>query len=103
MSKYHYPAGAVDVIIKKDDKLLLIRRKNEPFKGLLAIPGGFVNEGEKVEDTAVREMMEEAQIYYSTNSNILGLYFDLEIHVQMPAELASFHRKNLGVKSEAET
>ncbi|MFI5425343.1 MAG: NUDIX domain-containing protein, partial [Nitrososphaerales archaeon] len=56
MSKYHYPAGAVDVIIEKDDKLLLIRRKNEPFKGLLAIPGGFVNEGEKVEDTAVREM-----------------------------------------------
>ena len=45
MSKYHYPAGAVDVIIEKDDKLLLIRRKNEPFKGLLAIPGGFVNLG----------------------------------------------------------
>lgn len=48
MSKHHCPAGAVDVIIEKDDKLLLIRRKNEPFKGLLAIPGGFVNEGERL-------------------------------------------------------
>ena len=47
MNKYHYPAAAVDIIIEKDDKLLLIRRKNESFKGLLAISGGFVNEGEK--------------------------------------------------------
>lgn len=75
MSKYHYPAGAVDVIIEKDDKLLLIRRKNEPFKGLLAIPGGFVNEGEKVEDTAVREMTEETNLTIEP-TDILGVYSD---------------------------
>jgi len=68
MSKYHYPAGAVDVIIEKDDKLLLIRRKNEPFKGLLAIPGGFVN-------TAVREMTEETNLTIEP-TDILGVYSD---------------------------
>jgi 8-oxo-dGTP diphosphatase len=69
VSKYHYPAGAVDVIIEKDDKLLLIRRKNEPFTG------GFVNEGEKVEDTAVREMTEETNLTIEP-TDILGVYSD---------------------------
>jgi 8-oxo-dGTP diphosphatase len=68
MTKYHYPAGAVDVIIEKDDKLLLIRRKNEPFKGLLAIPGGFVN-------TAVGEMTEETNLTIEP-TEILGVYSD---------------------------
>jgi 8-oxo-dGTP diphosphatase len=75
MTKYHYPAVAVDIIVEKDDKLLLIRRKNEPFKGLLAIPGGFVNEEERVEDTAVREMLEETNLNIEPIS-ILGVYSD---------------------------
>jgi 8-oxo-dGTP diphosphatase len=73
MSKYHYPAGAADVIIEKDDKLLLIRRKNEPFKGLLAIPGGFVNEGEKVEDTAVRDDGRD-EPHYRTNRHFRCIF-----------------------------
>ncbi len=75
MVKYHYPAVAVDVIVEKDEKLLLIKRRNDPFKGLLAIPGGFVNEGEKVEDTAVREMLEETNLNIEP-INILGAYSD---------------------------
>ncbi|MDQ5868749.1 MAG: NUDIX hydrolase [Thermoproteota archaeon] len=75
MVKYHYPAVAVDVIVEKDEKLLLIKRRNDPFKGLLAIPGGFVNEGERVEDTAVREMLEETNLNIEP-INILGAYSD---------------------------
>ena len=40
-------------------KLLLIRRKNEPFKGQWALPGGFVGINEELEAGAERELAEE--------------------------------------------
>jgi len=43
-------------------KLLLIKRKNQPFKGKWALPGGFVDMDEELQDAAVRELMEEAGI-----------------------------------------
>jgi len=54
---------AADVIVRMDDgSVALIRRKNEPFKGYWAIPGGMVEEDETVEQAAIREMKEEAGI-----------------------------------------
>ena len=40
-------------------KVLLIKRGNEPFKGKWAVPGGFVNMDEELEDAIVRELEEE--------------------------------------------
>jgi len=40
-------------------KLLLINRKNEPFKGKWALPGGFVGIDEELEEAVVRELAEE--------------------------------------------
>jgi len=59
---YKNPVPTVDIIIEKDDKIVLIRRKNEPFKGKLAMPGGFVNEGELIEDRAIKEAKEETSL-----------------------------------------
>ncbi|WP_300569138.1 NUDIX hydrolase [Flavobacterium sp.] len=52
------------VIVKKtpDCELLLIKRKNEPYKDCWALPGGFVDENEDLEVAARRELEEETQI-----------------------------------------
>jgi 8-oxo-dGTP diphosphatase len=53
------PSLAVDIIIFFDNKLILIRREKEPFKDRFAIPGGFVEYGETVDNAALREAKEE--------------------------------------------
>jgi 8-oxo-dGTP diphosphatase len=73
MKKYHYPSIAVDIILEKDDQILVVLRKKDPFKGSLAIPGGFMNEGERVEDAATREMLEETNLNIEPIA-ILGVY-----------------------------
>lgn len=61
--KHLHPAVTVDgVVFGLDDadlKLLLIRRKAEPFKGQWALPGGFVESAESLEAAARRELAEE--------------------------------------------
>jgi 8-oxo-dGTP diphosphatase len=51
--------AAVFAFFKNEAKLLLINRANEPFKGKWALPGGFVNIDEELEDAVVRELQEE--------------------------------------------
>ena len=53
------PALTVDAIALKDGQLILIKRKNPPFQGSFALPGGFVDYGETVENAVVREFKEE--------------------------------------------
>lgn len=58
------PLVAVDAVILVNNKqdLVLIRRKNPPFQGELALSGGFVDVGESVEQACIREAKEETNI-----------------------------------------
>src|SRR3972149_12306791 len=58
---YKTPLTAVDIIIENDSKgIILIKRKNPPFGW--AIPGGFVEYGESLEEASVREAKEETNL-----------------------------------------
>lgn len=75
IEKYERPSIATDIAVftvmtekseadyrklpKKKLKLLLVRRGEEPFKGLWALPGGFVRKGETIYQAAKRELLEE--------------------------------------------
>ena len=53
------PALTVDAVIVKDGKIVLIKRKEEPFQGQYALPGGFVEYGETVEAALRREVLRD--------------------------------------------
>lgn len=73
--KYSNPTPTVDVILQRGSKVLMVRRKKDPFTGQLALPGGFVNEGETAEDAMKREAMEETSFEVEP-IEILGVYSD---------------------------
>ena len=61
--RFPHPAVAATVVLKdrRRDAYLLIQRRNEPFAGYYAFPGGFLDVGrERIEETAARELEEEA-------------------------------------------
>ena len=53
------PYLTTDGVLIEDRKVLLVRRRNEPAKGSMALPGGIVEYGERLEDCVVREVREE--------------------------------------------
>jgi len=73
---FHNNSSAVGALIEKDSKLLLCLRKFNPKKGMLDIPGGFVDYGESLEEALARELREELNLnvlkmsYFCSSSNI---------------------------------
>jgi len=73
VEKFRNPVPTVDIIIEVENQIILIERKNEPYGW--AIPGGFLDYGETVEQCAVREAMEETSLQVELLS-LLGVYSD---------------------------
>jgi 8-oxo-dGTP diphosphatase len=70
------PALTTDcVVFDERGYVLLIHRGNEPFKGSYALPGGFVDVGERVEDSCRRELSEETGLHVG-ELRLIGVYSD---------------------------
>jgi 8-oxo-dGTP diphosphatase len=66
----------VDGILRnREGKFLFIRRKNPPYQGRWALPGGFVDVGETVEEACAREVLEETGLAV-TVERLVGIYSD---------------------------
>ena len=76
MSRPETPLLATDCVVLDDGgRVLLIRRKNEPYQGALALPGGFVEIGESVEAACRRELREETGLE-AGQLELVGVYSD---------------------------
>lgn len=75
--KRHYPDQpiiGVGAVIFKEDRVLVVRRGQEPGRGSWSLPGGAVEVGESLEAALIRELMEET----SLTVDVLGITAVLE-------------------------
>lgn len=73
--RYKNRGLSVDAVIVRGDKILLGKRKGEPFKGYWGIFGGFVGSDETAEDALRRETKEESGLDV-ISSDLIGVYSD---------------------------
>ena len=71
------PKLMVDIVIPMEEGMVLVRRGNDPFEGQWALPGGFVEVGETVEQAAVRETEEETGLKVEI-TRLVGVYSEPE-------------------------
>lgn len=57
----------VDAVVIQDGHVLMVERGANPGKGLLALPGGFVNANELLKDAVIRELREETRLKVAPN------------------------------------
>ena len=96
------PSLTVDVIINLKDGIVLVKRKNDPYKGKWAIPGGFVEYGETVEKAARRETKEETGLDVKVD-NLIGVYSDPNRDPRGHVISICFSAKKVGGNLRADT
>ena len=70
---YQNPVPAAGVILRQNHDVLLVKRKFEPRAGMWSLPAGFMEYGETVEETAVRELKEETSLDVKL-TRLFGVY-----------------------------
>lgn len=90
----------VDVVIPSETGVVLVRRGSEPFEGQWALPGGFVEVGETVEQAAVRETAEETGLAVEI-SRLVGVYSEPDRDPRGPNVSVAFLARVLSGQLEA--
>ena len=64
---------SIDAVVIRDGRILLIKRGSEPYRGMWALPGGYVEWDESVEDTVRREVKEETGLEVA-DMKLIGVF-----------------------------
>ena len=97
---YQDPKVAVGTLVKRNDKLLFVKRKFPPHVNKWSYPSGFVDAGEKVEDAAKREVLEETNINIEIDK-LLGVYSNTNNDTIFIAYSARAINENIVIGSES--
>ncbi len=90
------PSVTADGIVVRENQLLLIKRRKDPFRGGYALPGGFLNYGtETLEQCAAREVLEETGLRTSI-VELVGVYSDPARDPRGHFVTAAFHLRPTG-------
>ena len=96
----HYPARpvvGVGIVIWRDDKVLLVKRKNPPRAGEWGLPGGKQKLGETIMQAAVREAREETGLDITP----LGIITAIDAITRDKAKKIEFHYTIIDVAAES--
>jgi len=100
------PRVSAHTIVRKDDRVLLIKRGGEPFKGTWAPPGGGVELGETVYDAGKREVLEETGIECEIEGvQVIDdqIYLDAEGNVEVHTVIIRLLARYVGGEPEAKS
>ncbi len=92
---FRNPTLTADGIVIIDGRIVLVRRGREPGKGKYALPGGFVEYGERAEECAVREVLEETGLR-TEPLGLVGIYSDPARDPRGHIVSAVFHLRAMG-------
>jgi 8-oxo-dGTP diphosphatase len=85
--RWHGRGITVDGVVIWQNKLLLVKRKEEPFKGFWALPGGFLDDDEDCAEAAAREVFEETGVVV-IRPVFIGLFDEPGRHPKQAISLA---------------
>jgi len=85
--RYNNRGISIDAVIIRNHDILLIKRGIEPFKNRWALPGGYIDWDESVEDSVKREVKEETGLIVG-KLRLIGVYSSPERHPKQVIDIA---------------
>lgn len=95
MTVYRHPALTTDAVWFRGPQVLLVRRGRPPFRGRWALPGGFVELRETVEEAVVRELYEETGLR-ARPARLVGVYSGPDRDPRQPTTTVAFLMRGRG-------